>query len=270
MYYQDLTINSTIVLNPNGYRVYVAGTLTNNGIIRRNWNAWWVWTYAWFPTWWVAWAILNQWSLNAEVAGWDGWSFGSKPWVAWWSANPSYTNINGANWWNWSWSGGGSQVGWSGWTSTRWNLYNVVYNVWTLLSQLANPASFLATTTQYKWPSWSGGGGCDWTPNSWCSGGGAWSNGWFIWIAANILNNTSWVIESKWWDGWAWGWSGATWGGGGGGWQGWVVILIYVTLTAIGTITLTWGTGWAKWGTGAATAGAAWNTGVTIQIPITI
>lgn len=269
MYYQDLTINSTIVLNTNGYRVYVAGTLTNNGIIRRNWNAWWVWTYAWFPTWWVAWAMLNQWSLNAEVAGWDGWSFGSKPWVAWWSANPSYTNINGANWWNWAWGGGGSQVGWSGWTSTRWNLYNVVYNVWTLLSQLANPASFLATTTQYKWPSWSGGGGCDWTPNAWCSGGGAWSNGWFIWIAANTLNNTSWVIESKWWAGWAWVAANPYFSGGGGGGQWGVIMLIYQTLTALGTTTVTWWAGGASGG-GAATAWAAWNTGVTIQIPITI
>ena len=269
MYYQDLTINSTIVLNPNGYRVYVAGTLTNNGIIRRNWNAWWVWTYASQPVWWAAWATLNQWSLNAEVGAGAGGSWFSKPWVAWDSANPSYTNINGANWWNWAWGGGGSQVGWSGWTSTRWNLYNVVYNVWTLLSQLANPASFLATTTQYKWPSWSGGGGCDWTPNAWCSGGGAWSNGWFIWIAANILNNTSWVIESKWWAGWVWVASNPFFSGGGGGGQWGVIMLIYQTLTSLGTTTVTWWTGGASVG-GGATAGWNGNAGVVIQVPITL
>lgn len=269
MYYQDLTINSTIVLNPNGYRVYVAGTLTNNGIIRRNWNAWWVWTYAWFPTWWVAWAILNQWSLNAEVAGWNGWRYDSKPWVPWGSANPSYTTINWVAGWNGAGYGGGSQVGGAGWTSTRWNLYNVVYNVWTLLSQLANPASFLATTTQYKWPSWSGGGGCDWAPNTWCSGGGAWSNGWFIWIAANILNNTSWVIESKWWAGWAWVAANPYFSGGGGGGQWGVIMLIYQTLTSLGTTTVTWWTGGASGG-GGATAGWNGNAGVVIQVPITL
>lgn len=269
MYYQDLTINSTIVLNTNGYRVYVAGTLTNNGIIRRNWNAWWVWTYAWFPTWWVAWAILNQWSLNAEVAGWDGWSFDSKPWVAWGSANPSYTTINWASWWNGAGAGGGSQVGGAGWTSTRWALYNVIYNVWTLISQLANPASFTASTTQYKWPSGSGWGGCDWAPNAWCSGGGAWSNGWFIWIAANTLNNTSWVIESKWWAGWAWVAANPKFSGGGGGGQWGVIMLIYQTLTALGTTTVTWWAGGASGG-GGATAGWNGNAGVVIQVPITL
>lgn len=36
MYYNNLTINSTKVLNPNGYRIFVKETLTNNGIIRSN------------------------------------------------------------------------------------------------------------------------------------------------------------------------------------------------------------------------------------------
>ena len=36
MYYNDLTINSTKTLYPDGFRIFVAGTLTNNGTIQQN------------------------------------------------------------------------------------------------------------------------------------------------------------------------------------------------------------------------------------------
>lgn len=39
MFYNNLTINSTKILSPNGYKIFVKGTLTNNGTIRRNGNA---------------------------------------------------------------------------------------------------------------------------------------------------------------------------------------------------------------------------------------
>ena len=38
MYYNDLTVNTGVVLNNAGYRIYVKGTLTNNGTISRNGN----------------------------------------------------------------------------------------------------------------------------------------------------------------------------------------------------------------------------------------
>jgi hypothetical protein len=38
MYYNDLTINSGITLNTGGYRIYIKGTLTNNGVIANNGN----------------------------------------------------------------------------------------------------------------------------------------------------------------------------------------------------------------------------------------
>jgi len=38
MYYNNLTIDSGVTLNPNGYRIFVKGTLTNNGTIARNGN----------------------------------------------------------------------------------------------------------------------------------------------------------------------------------------------------------------------------------------
>jgi hypothetical protein len=39
MFYTNLTINSGVTLNPNGYRIFVRGTLTNNGTIARNGDA---------------------------------------------------------------------------------------------------------------------------------------------------------------------------------------------------------------------------------------
>jgi len=38
MFYNNLTINIGVVLNPGGYRIFVKGTLTNNGTIARNGN----------------------------------------------------------------------------------------------------------------------------------------------------------------------------------------------------------------------------------------
>lgn len=38
MFYNSLTVNTTIVLTTAGYRIFVKGTLTNNGTIRRNGN----------------------------------------------------------------------------------------------------------------------------------------------------------------------------------------------------------------------------------------
>ena len=276
MYYRNLTINSTIVLDPNGYKIFVSETFTNNGIVRRNGNNWAAWTSIWWAYWSIpAWAILNQWSLNAEVAGGtsgvSNGANGTHPGVAWASSSPSYTNINGVAWWTSTGSYWTTSAWWAGGTSTRWALYNVAYNSVQAICALINPASFNLSATQYKWPSGSGGGGTDSNAsNIGRYGGWAWWNGWAIFICAKTINNTSWLIESKWWNGGN-GWGDSTeWGGGWGGWQGGVVILIYVTLTAIGTITLTWGTGWAKWWTWSATAWANWNTGVTIQIPITI
>ena len=36
IYMQDLTINSSVYLETNGYRIFVRGTLTNNGWIRND------------------------------------------------------------------------------------------------------------------------------------------------------------------------------------------------------------------------------------------
>jgi hypothetical protein len=38
MFYNNLTVNSGVTLNPGGYRIFVKGTLTNNGLIARDGN----------------------------------------------------------------------------------------------------------------------------------------------------------------------------------------------------------------------------------------
>ena len=39
MFYNNLTVNSPGILDPNGYKIYVRGTLSGNGTIRSNGNA---------------------------------------------------------------------------------------------------------------------------------------------------------------------------------------------------------------------------------------
>lgn len=264
MYYNNLTINSTIVLNPNGYRIYVAWTLTNNGIIRRNGNDGAAGAYGPAPVGWAGGAALNQWSLNAEVWGASGGSHNSKPGGNGTSANPSYMTANGAN-------GATSTnvysqwAGWTGGTSTRWSLYNVAYSAYQMILQLMQLWSAPKYEWQYKTSAWAAWWWADFNVTTWCSGWGGWWNAWMVWIAARIFNNASWTVELKWWKGWDGGTDGSTgrWGGGGG-WNGGTFFLIYSTLTSIGTVTLTWwaiGTGWTG-----AQAGSSW---VTIQVQIT-
>jgi len=299
MFYNNLTINNGFVLSPDGYKIYVKWTLTNNWTIRRNWNNWWNWGNASASTGWTAGAAgvaLNAGTLWDSVAWWVWWAWVTgfsqgNGWGAGVSANPSYSATNGSKWWNW-WdaNGWGANVAWwDGWVSTRWTLYNKVFTLDQILSNLSNPASTNTTTlnnflwaTLYKWP-WSWWGWASWdsetgTDASWW-GWGWWTAWGLIWIAARIIDNTNWVIESKWWNWWNWwlifdGWGVDIWGSwwwAGGNWG--VIYLIYETLTAIWTTTLTWWTGWTAsawtWGGGDNWAnGANWSTGDLIQITV--
>lgn len=292
MYYNNLTINATRVLSPDGYKIYVKWTLTNNGIIRRNWNNWSNWWNgaSWVP--WAAWSwavALNTWTLEDSVA-WGDWAIGisanwqGNTWSAWTSTNPSYTNTNGVAWGNGgdANNGGANVSGWAWGTSTRWSDYDKVYSLVRLLSILSNPASgsvsqltTLLSDTLYEWPWsawWWASGDSEWSQASWGGWGGWWAWG-VIWIAAKVFDN-QWTIESIWWDGgdggspytwWSWdvGWSG-WWGGGNGG----IIYLIYRTLTSLGTTTLTWWSGWAlsAWSGWAGDDGTAWSNGNTWEV----
>lgn len=261
MFYNNLTINSPGVLDPNGYRVYVRGTLSGNGTIRRNGNngtnggdglagggggaggA--------------AAVTLNQGSLNAEVAAGAGGLGGNTTAGAGGgggtSPNPSYSNVNGANGGTGGTNGGtsGGAEG-TGGTATRGPLYNVVTTIQDLLYYFCSPASGAVAfpSTQYKGPASAAGGGgggassVDSTRRGGGGGGGG-GNGGFIWIAAHTVNFTG-AIESKGGNG---GNGGSTTtavsggGGGGGGGNGGVIFAISRIYTSLGTVTLTAGTG---------------------------
>ena len=273
MYYNNLTLTSPWVLNPNWFRVFIKGTFSGNGTIRRNGNNG---TAASWASVWVWGTVLNQGSMNAEIA----WAWTNVSWV---TANPSYHNVNGASAGT-SWNG--SNGAWSvpvAWVSTRWPRYNVGMTLSKLLELLPIAASWLNSLNtlfvQYKgiggW-AW----GWQWWPwdgfVAWSYGGGSWSNWGTIYIQASIWNFTG-LIESLWWAAGAgsatnpvW-WTNRWWWAWAAGWSGWVVIAIGKTFTSLyWTLTLTWGTGWTWWqknGTWVAwTSWSTWPSWVFIQI----
>lgn len=107
MYYNNLTVDTGIVLNPDGYAIYVLWTLTLTGTakIARNGNNWGnasgatAWAAAtalstntcWPVLWWRVWATWN--------ISWDG-----ATWTSWVSVAVSYAAT-----WN-------SVSGWTGWS----------------------------------------------------------------------------------------------------------------------------------------------------------
>ena len=281
MYYNNLTITSPWVLNPNGYRVFVKWTIAGTGTINRNGNNGWNWSN------WVAWTAattLWQWSLNAEVAS-VAWRAGNNSswqnWIAWTAATNSLSNISSVAWWAWwAWWAGNLNPWWSAWASaasTRSNTYNKVFPL-----QLVHPATAWALTqatgisSSWWWASWSWDNG---GYHNWWSWGWSWGNWGLIWIFANTWNFT-WTCTATGWTGgnWSnayivvWGWSNAGWWGWGGWGNGGILLRCYKTLTADCTKTLTWWTWWTAW-TGISwwanwTAGQNWNAGTTITITV--
>lgn len=282
MYYNNLTVNTWINLDPAWYAIYVAWTLTLTGTAKivRNWNPWWVgWNaVTWWAVWagWTAWVALATGTCGPNLWGATGWAGGDTSnwtaWTAWTAVAVSYATAatNSVAWWTWwnawtfNWGTGGALAT----VTTRGSLYNSFLDLWKILALMAFPSRDAYTLpATYGWlPSSGWGGGGAWHSSAANSewGWGGWS-GWNwgnIMIFANILAGTG-TIESKWWAWWAWwnwawaafyGWGG--WGGWGGCW--WIVVLVYNTGTPY-TITVT---GWAWWAWGG-WLGLAWAAGAT-------
>lgn len=270
MYYNNLVVPVWTTLDPDGYRIFVAWTISWTGTISRNGNSW---ANAVGKTWAAAATTLNQWSLNAEVAAWA--------WGTWWnpgaatawtngtSASPSMVNTNGV-----AWGAGGNWGAWGAWwTSTRWANYLALFPFATLHPATAGTITY----ENYKsvsgsWWWWGGYGQWWWSPYDgswWWWGGGNW---WFIWIAAYTWNFTGTITAT--WGAW---WNGADgvvggWGGWGGWGNWWTILRIYRTMVSDCTKTLTWwnwGTWWAAGSSQPAWANwSNWSTWVTIDIQI--
>jgi hypothetical protein len=268
MYYNNLAIPTGTILDPAGYRVFVKGTISGIGTIRRNGNAGSSVALN-TATGGAAGAALNQGSLNAEIVwgagGNGGNNSGGNPWNAWSAANPSLTNINGVA------GGAASFSGGTAGASTRGIFYNK-----TFFPQYVHPATSQTTFggLNYKSIAGSGGGagGNAGTLDNAGWGGGAGGNWGLIRIAAYEWNFTG-VVSQTGGAGGAGGSTntGITWGGWGGwGGNGGILFRIYHTLTNDATKTQTWGAGGA-WGTGNGgggngTAGTTGNAGETISI----
>lgn len=298
MYYKNLTINNGIVLNPNGYRVFVRGTLTyvGTGKIARDGNAGTTGsTNSVNP------ASLNRGAGGAALAngtlfgslagGYGGsgyfscsYSGGPETGGAGGNASPSIPNVAGVA----GGAGGGGGGAGVGGTPTLESFLMTGSRQYTVLSTTLNAENQGIITDLIKLtgatsaellsgPAASGGGGGGQGTGAWCggyggTGGGAGSNGGVIYIAAfsivTVNGNT--FVQAKGGNG-ANGQGGAGGGGGGGGGQGGLVVLVYRYLTGTGVIDLsggTGGTGGSGSNYGAGTNGAAGNAGKYIKVKI--
>jgi len=214
MYYGNLTIEASWVLNPNWYRIFVSWTFSWTWAVIRTWNAGW---NGWAEgARWTAGEVLNQWSMNAEIVWVDGGigaHGGSYPWWPgsdWTSPNPSYHDVNGNAGWNgWTGSWSANWAGGSWWISTRWIKYNNAWNLFSLASLFWSIASWsfsILNLEQYKGMGWWGWG-WGWSAQSGYYGWGwgwSWSNWGTIYIEANIWD-FAWTFSCVWGAGGNWG-----------------------------------------------------------------
>jgi hypothetical protein len=281
MYYNNLIIPTATTLNPNGYRVFVKGTFSGVGNVTMIGNAGGAGGNGAFSTAGTSGAaatILNQGSLNANVASWAGGTWpvnaAGTPGAAGTAASPTLSNTN---WVAWGVGGARGANAWGLWgvwgTSTRGEYYNKAFPLF-----FVHPAT--AGTGLVSKVSWSAGGG--WGGGSEASQWGGWggwggSNGGLFWISCKIWDFTG-IVNLTGGAGGAGGQGSnngvsVNWGGWGGGWGHWGILLrMYHTLLNDCTSTLTGGAGGAPGAGGnggnPGLIGTAGNTGVVVSIVI--
>lgn len=303
-YYNNLTINNGITLNPNGYRIFVKGTLTfigtgkiaaNGGAGNNGSNA-------------VGGAggsggsggtaAHGAGTLPASVAGGDG---GAGPnsstgcpastnGTAGSSATKALAGIGSGGGAGGNGSNGCTSPGTGGAAgSISGTVFNKIRNVISAFQLLDNNPTITAFTIASG--SGGGGGGQSGRTSSFLSaggggggGGGAGAPGGFTWVAARkiVTVNGNNYLEAKGGIGGNGGTgsaannAGSGGGGGGGGGRGGVVVLIYSSKTGTGTISVAGGapgTGGAA-GTGsdgngsAGASGTAGSTGLSVTLQV--
>lgn len=247
MYYDNLTINTWIVLNPDWYKIFVWWTLINNWTIRRNWNNWWNGTWNWtFTIGWIWATVLNAWTLwnIPTYASWWNWWTAFGLWSVWW-VWINYNSYSNSNWvTGWQWWGNTNPVA-VAWVSNQipvfqWGNDLILLYITLWLIDLVTIKSNWTASWWNWWKSYQ-----SWWTEAWWAGWWAWWDWGVIFISANIIQ-TLWVIESIWWNGWN-GWSPYTnwWGGWWWwAWNWWVVILLSNTYINTSTINISWWTWW--------------------------
>ena len=229
MYYNNLTINSGVTLCTGGYRLFVKGTLTNNGTTHNNGgngvNA-------------TAGPAASAGTLRAGTEGALESSVGNG--IA--AANVVAPGLGGNGG-----AGGNAPVyaGGAGGVSARSNGYGSPRNLVAAIQLIGFPSSGSVLTFG---GGGGGGGGArdDGTAFSGAGGGG----GGAVLIAAREVVNSGQITANG-------GAGGAATGGnngGGGGGGGGVILILHTSLSGSGTITANGGAGGAATGTAAAGA----------------
>ncbi len=242
MFYNNLTVNTTKILQTKGYRIFIKGTLTNNGTIRNNGtagaNAASQSGYA------LGGAGGTVGSIGASAAGGNAKAVGS-------SLTSALGGAGGAG-------GAGDYAGKAAGTVTAPTAAMGGFRALPLAVILKE-----IETTVVKIGGGSGGGGGGGMGEATDEGGGGGGGGGAsaVMIAANIITNTSGVISANGGAGGN-GWTAGNNGGGGGGGGG-LLVMIYSSLAA-GTEQASGGTGGAKAGTGV--VGSNGSAGVVIKI----
>lgn len=307
MYYNNLTIQTTKTLNPNGFRIFVKGTLTfqGSGKIAANGNAGTAGSAGGDsipPGTGVGGggggtggaAAHATGSLPASEEGKDGGGGGGdgtyntcRAGSAGTAGDNATKAIAGAGS-----AGGGGSNGSGGCTSpggagaagsASGTIFNSIRNFTSAFMLLDNFPSVTAFSLAAG--SGSGGGGSSGRISGGVAsgggggGGGSGSSGGIVWVAAKTIvtvasNN---YLEAKGGDGGAGGRGGTEsgitgggGGGGGGGGRGGVIVLIYGSKTGTGTTSVTGGTGGAAGSPSFSTAVAGTNGGVGTLIELVV
>lgn len=244
VYATSVLVDNGVTVKTDGYRLFVTGTLTNNGTIHNS-------------------GISATTNTGAAAGGrgstagsqFPGGSGGNTTGARSNAGNGSTTTLLPTN--TQRGGAGGSGSGGSGGAVTdntaAGAFDGTIRNVWQALS-LHTTRSF----AEFSCGTGGGGGG----GNSTQPGGGGGASGEVCFIAALSIVNAG-AIEAKGGDGAA---GPNTDTGGGGGGAGGILLLIYRTLAGAGTTSVAGGTGGAGNGTG--TAGGNGDAGLVLQFPV--
>lgn len=243
-YYDNLTINATKILNPSGYRIFVAGNLIVNGTIARNGNNGINGETYDTRLGGAGGTVLADGYLKGALAGGAGGDGGvaTQPGSAG-SAGVNTSNSigsNGANGGNGGGANGG--IGGTGGTATASNV-KLIAN-WHLATLLDIGSTGTPVKFDNSASSGGGGGGGGTAGGAGGGGGGAGSGGGIVAIyAKKIIINSGGSITANGGNGGNGGAANSGNGGGGGaGGNGGQLILVYNELTNNGTISANAGT----------------------------
>lgn len=261
-YYNNLTINSGIVLETGGYHIFVKGTLTNNGVISNNGGAGGDGGVGGVDSG-TAGVKAAEGTVSGGTAGVEGGGYyhGGLPGLA---GNPSITNVNGV-------SGGDGRGGAGGaaGVATPETLHFGVTSKSSLNGYVFNNENtdfsleYLYGQISGALLSSSAGSGS----GSGNAGGGSGATGGVVYVAGAIITGTG-SIQAKGGAGGV-GAGGPGGGGGGGGGSGGFVALIYNSFSGV-SIDVGGGAGGAGGGSGATKGsnGNNGNTGKYIKIKV--